>query len=79
MMIANNRYAALFLFLVALLLAAAWPRPTAAQTIQTQTPIPGGTLNVDTTWTAANSPYTVQGTVTIANGVTLTIEPGILE
>ena len=35
-----------------------------------------GNINADTTWTAADSPYTLTGTVTVPVGVTLTIEPG---
>lgn len=35
------------------------------------------TLTTSTTWTLANSPYQVTGTVTVASGVTLTIEPGV--
>ncbi len=33
-------------------------------------------IDSNTIWTKANSPYTLTGTVTIANGITLTIEPG---
>jgi len=34
-------------------------------------------MNSDTTWTAADSPYTVANTVTVAAGVILTIQPGV--
>jgi hypothetical protein len=36
-----------------------------------------GTIAVDTTWAAADSPVTVVGHVTVNPGVTLTIEPGV--
>ncbi len=35
-----------------------------------------GIISQDTTWTPSNSPYNFTGTVTVASGVTLTIEPG---
>lgn len=38
--------------------------------------IAGQTLTTDTTWTAAGGPYEVTGTVTVASGVELEIEPG---
>lgn len=36
-----------------------------------------GIINSDTTWTQANSPYTLTGNVLVNNGVTLTIDPGV--
>ncbi|HRZ56140.1 MAG TPA: hypothetical protein P5525_11865, partial [Candidatus Paceibacterota bacterium] len=41
-----------------------------------QTPV-SGWINADTTWTLANSPYQVTGSVGVAAGVTLTIEAGV--
>ena len=37
----------------------------------------GGTLSSNTTLSAANSPYTVSGELTVPAGLTLTIEPGV--
>jgi hypothetical protein len=36
-----------------------------------------GIINSNTTWTQANSPYNLIGPVSISQGVTLTIEPGV--
>ncbi|MCA9972049.1 MAG: RHS repeat protein, partial [Anaerolineales bacterium] len=36
-----------------------------------------GTITQNTTWTLANSPYVVVGSVTVVDGVTLTVEPGV--
>ena len=36
-----------------------------------------GIISSNTTWTKANSPYTLQGPVAVDKGVTLTIEPGV--
>ena len=38
----------------------------------------GGQILTDTTWTLAGSPYTITSNIQIANGVTLTIEPGVV-
>jgi hypothetical protein len=37
-----------------------------------------GTISANTTWTLTNSPYVMTGSVTVASGVTLTVEPGVL-
>jgi RHS repeat-associated protein len=37
-----------------------------------------GTISTDTTWTVANNPYVLTGNVTVAAGVTLTVEPGVV-
>ena len=34
-------------------------------------------ITSDTTWTKANSPYTLNGPIAVANGATLAIEPGV--
>ena len=36
-----------------------------------------GNITTDTTWTKANSPYIVTGTIQVFSGVMLTIEPGV--
>jgi S-formylglutathione hydrolase FrmB len=45
------------------------------QSAHAQTDIPGG--DVSGTWSLSNSPYHINGEITIPNGETLTIEPGI--
>ena len=37
-----------------------------------------GIISTDTVWTAANSPYIVNGTLTIPTGITLIIEQGVV-
>ena len=38
----------------------------------------GGTLTANTTWTAVESPYVVDSTLKVPEGITLTIEPGVI-
>jgi hypothetical protein len=45
-------------------------------TVFSQTPVPGG--NVSGTWTLAGTPYLINGDITIPNGQSLIIEPGVL-
>ena len=41
------------------------------------TSVPGETINTAVTWTAASSPYTLSGNVTVAAGGSLTIQSGV--
>ncbi len=45
---------------------------------RTQTIISGGSIVENTTWDLAGSPYLITGTVTVQNGKTLTIQPGVV-
>jgi hypothetical protein len=49
------------------------PQGAAAATHITST-----TLNTNTTWSLPNSPYIIDGNVSVASGVTLTIDPGVI-
>ena len=49
--------------------------PIESQHTYAQTEIPPG--DVSGTWTQANSPYNINGEITIPNDSTLTIEPGV--
>ena len=61
------RYRVVFATLLALVL---WHMAGA------QTTVSGGIYN-NTTWTLANSPYLMTGSIVVFPGVTLTIEPGV--
>lgn len=37
-----------------------------------------GTISTNTTWAVTNSPYVIQESVVVSDGVTLTIEPGVV-
>ena len=47
----------------------------AASTVHGQTV--GNVISSDTTWATVNSPYTLTNSVTVSQGATLTIEPGV--
>ena len=42
------------------------------------TPIAGGSLSSNQTWSLSGSPYLIQGDLTVPAGITLTIEPGTI-
>ena len=42
-----------------------------------QTNVPAGLINSDTLWSASGSPYFLEGSILVAPGTTLTIEPGV--
>lgn len=75
MKIAFSRTAFVFAFIM---LTGAWlafTPPTQARPLLTEV---GGTIAVNTTWTSANSPYLVTDSIFVADGVVLTVEPGVV-
>lgn len=57
--------------LILIILFAFW------QTAFAQTSV-SGSIAQNTTWSLSNSPYLVEGTVTVQNGITLTIQAGVV-
>lgn len=45
--------------------------------LSAQTDVPSGPLAANTSWTVSNSPYVITGDISIPEGITLTIEPGV--
>lgn len=45
---------------------------------QSPATVVSGTITENTTWTPAQSPYEISGLLTVAEGVTLTVEPGVV-
>lgn len=56
----------------------AWVTIVAPRLGVAQTAVPSGTLAASQTWTAAGSPYVLQGDLTIPIGVTLTLSAGAI-
>ena len=61
-----------------------WPAPSGALASSQAQPVlrpagddVGGDITTDTTWTLAGSPWVIRTNVTVFDGVTLTIEPGV--
>ena len=61
------------LAMLAILVGLCMPRSAHAEG---PTNVPDGIYTTDQTWTAADSPYIVNGWITLENSSTLTIEPG---
>jgi parallel beta-helix repeat protein/YD repeat-containing protein len=54
------------------------PTPYPAATATPVLNVVGGTISANTVWFASSSPYVVNNTVTVNNGVSLTIQPGVV-
>jgi uncharacterized repeat protein (TIGR01451 family) len=67
----------LAVLLIVAVLITGTARPALAKP-ETGVVLPGGWIDVDTTWTLENSPYVISGAIYINTGVTLTIEPGVI-
>jgi parallel beta-helix repeat protein len=79
----NTRFRtiSIVIILLATVLAAPTNFPPSAQAYtEVSTPVGTvvwGVLSLDKTWTASNSPYIIEGYVTVASGVSLSIEAGV--
>ena len=76
-MSARQWFCMVALLSLALLVPGSTPRSAAGPLAPQATPV-SGIIATDTTWTLAAHPYLVNGSVTVAAGVTLTIEPGVV-
>ena len=65
-----NRYSAIITSMVVILFLVGIGSTAGATEVS-------GLIDINTTWTVSNSPYIVVGSVNVASGVTLTIEPGV--
>lgn len=61
----------------AVVVISAWAFAVGAAPAHAETPV-SGPITEDTVWTLAASPYVMTGTVTVEDGATLTIEPGVV-
>ena len=68
-----------FLLVLSLLLGSFLSFSQNVQVAKAEAPTPvTGIITSDTTWTKVNSPYVLTGDIRVNEGITLTIEPGVI-
>ena len=67
---------ALLVAFIVIMLAGTVPHPIAQA--RPNGTIVSGVITQSVTWNTAGSPYTIDGSLTVPNGLTLTVEPGVV-